>query len=173
MNLPVVADPYEEMRDDSHIRLLIIFHYVMGILELLGGLAFMGVAIFMGKMMRQISTLPTTVPTPAPVPVGGSPVVPSISTPPTAPPAELMDGMADMIFFIYGGMALATIVLAILTLLSARGMATRKWEILSLLVAGLQCLSIPFGTVLGVFTFIVLLRPSVALQYQRNKPPET
>ena len=66
MNPPVVADPYEEMRDDSHLRLLIIFHYVMGILELLGGLAFMGVAIFMGKMMRQISTLPTAIPAPTP-----------------------------------------------------------------------------------------------------------
>jgi hypothetical protein len=30
-----------------------------------------------------------------------------------------------------------------------------------LVVAGLTCLAIPYGTLLGVFTFVVLARPSV------------
>jgi hypothetical protein len=30
-----------------------------------------------------------------------------------------------------------------------------------LVVAGIECIFMPFGTVLGVFTIIVLMRPSV------------
>ena len=36
----------------------------------------------------------------------------------------------------------------------------------SLVVAALDCMGFPFATVLGVFTFIVLLRDSVAELYE-------
>jgi hypothetical protein len=38
--------------------------------------------------------------------------------------------------------------------------ALLPWE--SLVVAGITCFWVPYGTVLGVATFLVLLRPSVA-----------
>lgn len=41
----------------------------------------------------------------------------------------------------------------------------RRW-LLCNIVAGLNCLSIPFGTILGVFTFIVLARPAVKEQFR-------
>jgi len=37
----------------------------------------------------------------------------------------------------------------------------RKSRIFSMIVAGISCLGIPYGTLLGVLTFIVLGRPSV------------
>ena len=36
----------------------------------------------------------------------------------------------------------------------------------SLVVAGLNCMGFPFATVLGVFTFLVLLRESVVELYE-------
>jgi len=36
----------------------------------------------------------------------------------------------------------------------------RRW-VLCLVVAGMNCLNAPLGTVLGVFTFLVLFRPTV------------
>jgi hypothetical protein len=37
-----------------------------------------------------------------------------------------------------------------------------------LIVAGLNCVSIPLGTLLGVFTLLVLLRPAVAARFARR-----
>jgi hypothetical protein len=42
----------------------------------------------------------------------------------------------------------------------------RRGRIFSLIVAGLNCLCFPFGTVLGVFTFVILLRDSVVEVYE-------
>lgn len=44
---------------------------------------------------------------------------------------------------------------------AGRCLRTRRRYTLCVVVAGLACLAFPFGTVLGIFTLIVLLRPSV------------
>jgi hypothetical protein len=41
----------------------------------------------------------------------------------------------------------------------------------SLVIAGLNCIQIPFGTALGVFTIIVLLRDSVREAYAAGATP--
>lgn len=41
----------------------------------------------------------------------------------------------------------------------------RRRRTASLVMAGISCLSMPFGTMVGVLTFIVLLRPSVEALY--------
>lgn len=58
-----------------------------------------------------------------------------------------------------------------LVIVSGRSIKRRRRRVFSLIVAGLSCLFFPFGTALGVFTFIVLLRPSVERLY-RAVPPE-
>ena len=50
-------------------------------------------------------------------------------------------------------------------MLSGVFLRQRKCRVFSLVVAGLDCLQIPFGTALGVFDFIVLLRDSVRQSY--------
>jgi hypothetical protein len=50
---------------------------------------------------------------------------------------------------------------AILALITGRWIARRKHYTFCFVVACVQCLSVPFGTVLGVFTILVLNRPSV------------
>jgi hypothetical protein len=47
----------------------------------------------------------------------------------------------------------------------------RSGRVFSLVVAGLNCLAFPVGTVLGIFTFLVLLRPSVEEVYESRTPP--
>ncbi|MFO8006127.1 MAG: hypothetical protein R6V05_00160 [Candidatus Brocadiia bacterium] len=51
--------------------------------------------------------------------------------------------------------------LAVLLILNGRFLARRRHHTFCVVVAGLTCLFVPFGTVLGVFTIVVLMRPSV------------
>jgi hypothetical protein len=51
--------------------------------------------------------------------------------------------------------------LSVLHLLAAAGLKKRARYTLILVVSGLACLSFPLGTALGVFTIVVLMRPSV------------
>ena len=53
----------------------------------------------------------------------------------------------------------------VLTILSGRYIAQRRRRMFSMVIAGINCASFPLGTLLGVFTFIVLLRPSVKAMY--------
>ncbi len=66
-------------------------------------------------------------------------------------------------FFI--GMAAIFIVLiwatAIAILLAARNLAQHRAYTYCLVVAAIECTFMPLGTVLGVFTIMVLIRPSV------------
>jgi len=59
-------------------------------------------------------------------------------------------------FFILAGWTFA-----ILVLLTGRFIASRKRYTFCFVMAGVECLFMPFGTVLGVFTILVLNRQSV------------
>lgn len=58
--------------------------------------------------------------------------------------------------FILFGLTLACLVFA-----TARCLARRKHHLFCVVMAGVECIFMPFGTVLGVFTLMVLVRPSV------------
>jgi hypothetical protein len=51
--------------------------------------------------------------------------------------------------------------MAICILIAGRSIALRKRYSFAFVMACVECLFIPFGTILGVFTIIVLLRESV------------
>jgi hypothetical protein len=53
------------------------------------------------------------------------------------------------------------LVLLVLNLLSGWFIRGRKHRTFSLVVAAIDCLNAPIGTMLGIFTIIVLVRPSV------------
>lgn len=67
--------------------------------------------------------------------------------------------------WIFGGIGLAFFVvgiaLAALKLRTALCLKSRKSRTFCLVMAGISCLGVPYGTALGVFTFIVLGRDSV------------
>jgi hypothetical protein len=53
------------------------------------------------------------------------------------------------------------VLIAVLKFLTARALGRRRSRMLCLVTAGISCLGIPYGTVLAIFTFIVLSRPGV------------
>jgi len=61
---------------------------------------------------------------------------------------------------------------ALLTFFAGRSIRDRRRRIFCLILAGLNCLQVPFGTAMGVCTFIVLNRPEVKLLFDRPGPAE-
>ena len=84
------------------------------------------------------------------------------------PPPEFI----GWIFAIVGSLLfLLGIAIAICILIAGRSLAkpTRYW--FALVVACIECLFIPFGTILGVFTIVVLSRESVKALFSTAQAP--
>jgi hypothetical protein len=130
-------------QDQEHLRLLSIFHYIAAGLACFLPFASliyigMGVAIVSGKF-------PTTTPHGAGAPEFGG-----------------------WVFICFGAFIFVLGVLAaLLNFLAGRALARRERRTLVQVVAGLNCLHMPLGTLLGVFTFVVLARPSVQALFNR------
>jgi hypothetical protein len=73
---------------------------------------------------------------------------------------------------VLGGAALTLLgwAMAACCFLAGRFLARRKHWVFCMIVAGMNCMHIPFGTVLAVFTIIVLLRPSVKTMFAEPPP---
>ena len=56
----------------------------------------------------------------------------------------------------------------LLKVLTAQAIGKRKWKGLIFAAAAISCLGVPWGTALGVLTFLVLTRPSVASQFTNS-----
>jgi len=128
-------------QDDEHLKLLAIFHYVVGALSFLGtlvGVFYMFAGFFVFQHM---------------------PVTPGHS----APPVE----MGWVFAFIGGVIALISAAIGVCLIIAGRNLTARRNRTFCMVVAGINCLNVPLGTLLGVFTFIVLMRPSVAAQFDR------
>jgi hypothetical protein len=140
MNKPPIAGPAFSQQDENHLNLLSTFYYVFAGLGLLGG------AFLVLHFLLMNATLSGQ--------FGNAPSAP--------PPVFLMILRGVYVvggFFMVLGMAL--------NLASAVFLRQRKHRVFSIVVAGLNCLQIPFGTALGVFTLIVLMRESVREGYER------
>lgn len=75
------------------------------------------------------------------------------------------------IFGMFGaGMFVMMMGLGVLKFLVARRLKQRRSRTFCMVVAGLSCFGVPYGTMLGVFTFLVLARPSVARLFQVPPP---
>lgn len=55
---------------------------------------------------------------------------------------------------------------AVLKFVTGQQLKKRRSRIFCMVIAGITCISIPFGTLLGVCTFIVLLRPTVERSFE-------
>jgi hypothetical protein len=132
--------------DADHLNLLATFHFVGAGLALLGTLGILGHYAIMNAVFNN----------------------PQIwkNQPQGPPPQEIFQMLkwGYLVFFLF------FITSAVLNVLSGIFLRTRKHRSFSLLVAGLNCLHMPLGTVLGVFTFVVLLRSSVRELYEVQTP---
>lgn len=126
------------IQDEQHLRLLSIFYYIVGGLTALIAcfpLIHLGLGLAMLFSPEFFSGKPGEQPPPAIV--GG-----------------LFTCVGSLLFLIGQTLAVSTI-------LSGRFLAQRKRYWFVFVIACIQCASFPFGTVLGVFTIIVLSRESV------------
>jgi hypothetical protein len=123
-------------KDEEHLRILAIFHYVIcGLIGLFS--CFPIIHLVMGYL---IIVSPET-----------------MASDDSAPPAFM-----GWLFVIMGGLFIIFgWIFAICVFLAGRFLTRRKHRIYCLVVAGIACLFMPFGTVLGVFTIVVLSRESV------------
>jgi hypothetical protein len=123
-------------QDLQHLRLLSIFYYVVaGLLALVSCVPIIHVAV--GIMM---------IASPA-----------SMSGPGGGPPPAL----GWMFVLVGGSIILLGWATAVCLAVAGWHLGRCRHYIFCMVMAALACLFHPFGTILGVFTFIVLLRPSV------------
>ena len=131
-------------RDQEHLQLLSIFHYVVA------GLA----ALF--SFFPLLYTIVGT-------------IFIFAARHDTAKPGEdLPPEFLGWIFAVIGsGLFLFGLAIAICILIAGRSLALRKRYSFAMGMACIECIFVPFGTILGVFTIIVLSRESVRELFPR------
>jgi hypothetical protein len=127
-----MADTSNE--DAQHLQLLAIFHYIVGgIMGLFGCIPVVHLSIGIAMVTGHFD--------------GHG----------NGPPPEF-----GWLFIVFGSFMIAIAwSVAIAILVAGRKLATRSGHLYCLVVAAVECAFFPIGTVLGVFTIIVLMRPSV------------
>jgi hypothetical protein len=80
-----------------------------------------------------------------------------------------MDRIGGLIFVVVAAMMiLAGWALSFCVFLAGRYLAGRRRYTFCLVIAAIVCMFFPFGTALGVFTIIVLIRPSVKAMFEQQ-----
>lgn len=130
-------------RDLYHLKLLSIFHYVVAGLAFLFGL---------------IPTIHLT--------IGTLMVSGKLGEPHEQVPLEVVGTVLIIIALVW---MLSACAFGIMLIISGRSLASRRRYTLSLVMAAISCAFIPFGTVLGVFTLLVLMKPEVRQLYGLDK----
>lgn len=74
-----------------------------------------------------------------------------------------------ILVFVFGTFSTIGILLGISEILSGTFIRKRKYRVFSMVIAVLRVLNIPYGTILSIFTLIMLSRESVKEQYQNSK----
>jgi hypothetical protein len=127
----------------EHLRLLSIFHYVVGgYLALISLLPLLHVGLGVVMLVEGAGSSSAGAST---VPVG-------------------------LLFTVVGGLViLFGETFAVCTLLAGYYISKRQAWTFCLVVAGFNCLHMPMGTILGIFSLIVLLKPEVKALFQTNE----
>jgi len=150
-----LADPTEfnaqAMIDGEHLKLLSIGYMIsagFNAFFMLFGLFY----VFMGAMASEMIRLST-----------------QANAKPGGPPPAFIGwffAAIGLVFFAVG------LTFAILKFRAASNLKRRRSRIFCMVVAGLTCLEFPYGTALGVFTFIALGRESVVRLFETNAAPQ-
>ena len=150
---PPVAIEFPPTTDDDHLRVLSIFHYVVG------GFVLLFSCFFIFHIVMGVHMLTSPGMAWPPLPKGAPPTMPGF------PPA-----MGAMFL----GMGCAGLLLGwtmgALTIAAGRSISRRRRHLFCLIVDGLLCMWVPFGTVLGVLTLIALTKPHVRMQFEAHAP---
>jgi hypothetical protein len=137
--------PSQAQTDQEHLRLLSIFHIVMGCFGILG-LLFLVVhaAIFLSVFGSASFSADAGEPFPA--------------------------AIVPLVIAFYGIGFLFLVATIVCDFLAARFLKEQRHRTFLLVIAGIHCINMPLGTALGVFTIIVLSRPSVRSLFVERVP---
>lgn len=127
-------------QDAEHLRLLSIFHYVVACLSALFSLFPIFHLVF-GLLMVTGTLEPQD-------------------------PAAAVFGWFFVLFAL--AVILGGLTFSFCLALAGRFLSKRKHYTYCLVMAALACMCMPFGTVLGVFTIVVLVRPSVRDSFEQR-----
>lgn len=133
--------------DAKNLDLLSMFHYILGGITALFSCipfihVFMGVAVLTGKFAETNKS-------------GGPP-----------------EALFGWLFIIMGGIfILIGWSLAVSMIIAGKKLKQRKSRMFCMVIAGIECMFMPFGTVLGVFTLIALNKDSVKVLFGESQTP--
>lgn len=130
-------------RDREHLNLLSVFYFVFGGLAIIGILFLIVHYMFFQAILSAISKDPAFT---------------------SRPPMEVF---SHMVWF-YAIMGIALLAIGALNIYAGICLRRSTNRMFTIVVAAINCLSVPLGTVLGVFTIIVLQRESVIRLYNRE-----
>lgn len=143
-SIPLIdEDSRQLILDEDNLRLLRIGYFISAGLTLLASLFVLVYTFFLSFVFTQISKNP------------GAAEVPAFF--------GRLVGAFGVVF------ALVLIGIAVLKFLTGQRMKERKSRTFCLVIAAITCLSIPYGTFLGVCTFLVLLRPTVQRSFEETR----
>ncbi|OGB62284.1 MAG: hypothetical protein A2Y94_00025, partial [Caldithrix sp. RBG_13_44_9] len=133
--------------DEEHLRLLSLFHFIKGgitaAFSLLGLLYF----LFLGFIMKM-----------------GNRFNMSSDTYNEELPLQVM----SYIFMIGGVIVLLFLLSGILQLVSGYYLKQKEYRLFSFIIGIIEILEVPYGTILGLMTLIVLSRDSVKRKYEKT-----
>ena len=131
----------QRTRDEQHLTRLVLFYYVLAGLTLLfgcAGLLYMASGVGMFFLPDEM-----------------------FAGDPNPPPPHVIQIIGGVLAAVGVVIAMLQFVSAVLLALTARFLSKRQYRMFCLVTAGLTCLSVPLGTALGVYTFVILTRPDV------------
>ncbi len=131
----------QRTRDEQHLTRLVIAYYVLAGLTLLFGCAGVLYMAFGVGMIFLSEDL--------------------VASDPNAPPPGVIQLIGGVLAAVGVVIALLQFVSAVLLTMTARFISMRQYRTFCLVTAGLTCLSVPLGTALGVYTFVILTRPDI------------
>ena len=142
---PTDSEPKQAILDEEHLKLLGLGYLVSAILS--AGFSLLG--LFYGAMGVVI----------------GRAIAESPSN--TGQPPEFF----GWFFALFGvGFFVVMVAAAALKFLTYRWLGQRRRRVFCMVIAGFSCLEVPWGTALGVCTFLVLNRRSVEKSFDQSAP---
>ena len=132
--------------DEEHLKLLVLFHRIYGIIVIVFSLLGIGYFILLDFLFSLTKSSARF----------------TYQRNFQAPPTEIM----NIVMIIMVVMIVIGLTIGLCNLLSAQYIKRRKLRIFSIVVASINCISFPLGTILGVLTLVVLLRNSIIEYYK-------
>jgi len=137
---PIDDEARQQILDDDNLRLLRIGYFISAGLTLIGAMIVLVYTIFLSFVFAQVAKTSVN--------AGFPPFI-----------GRLVGALGVVLVLVLIG-------LAVLKFLAGQQLKKRRSRIFCMVIAGIECLSIPYGTFLGVCTFIVLLRPTVERSFE-------